>query len=74
MPIFLLLLEWYTVPLALADILARPLEDAAVLKKCTKCITGSRELTSNEYVEWLREKEKEERSIGGEGKEKRRKK
>ena len=46
------------VPLDLADILATPSEDAAVLKKRTKRITGARELTSNKYVEWLKEEER----------------
>ena len=48
------------VPPDLADILVTPSKDAAVSNMGTKrtCITGARELTSNEYVEWSKEKQR----------------
>ena len=49
------------VPPDLGDILSTPSEDAAVVKKRTKRITGARALTANEYVEMLREERKKEK-------------
>ena len=43
------------VPEDLSDILSTPPNDSAATKKRTKCITGARNLTSEEYVEVLRE-------------------
>ena len=43
------------VPEDLSDILSKPLKDSAVTKKRTKRITVVRNLTSEEYVEMLRE-------------------
>ena len=51
------------VPLDLADILVTPSEDAAVSKKRTKRITGARELTANEYAEWLKEGDKKKTQL-----------
>jgi len=42
----------------LADILAPPSEDAAASKKHSKRITGTRELTENEYTSRLKEEER----------------
>ena len=49
------------IPPDLADILAKPPEDAAILKKRSKRITGARELTANEYAERLREEERKKK-------------
>ena len=54
------------VPLDLADILVTPSEDAAVSKKRTKRITGARELTANEYAEWLKEGDKKKKDAAEE--------
>ena len=43
------------VPEDLSDILSTPPNDSAVTNKQTKRITGARNLTSEEYVEMLRE-------------------
>ena len=51
------------IPEDLSDILAVPLEDAAISKKCTKRITGVRALTADNFSEMLleeRKKKKEE--------------
>ena len=42
----------------MSDILSTPLNDSVVTKKRTKRITGARNLTSEEYVEMLREDKK----------------
>ena len=46
-----------SVPLDLADILATPSEDTAVLNKRNKRMTDARGLMSNKCVQWLKEEE-----------------
>ena len=55
----------------LSDILVTPPNDAAVIKKWTKGITGARDLTSDDYVKMLDEAERKKKEIE---KEKQRKK
>ena len=65
------------VPEDLSDIFLTPQEDAAVLKRREKRITGARNLTSDEYVEMLKEcerKKKEEEELKKQKKEEREKK
>ena len=65
------------VPEDLSDIFLTPQEDAAVLKRKEKRITGARNLTSDEYMEMLKEcerKKKEEEELKKQKKEEREKK
>jgi len=50
----------------LADILAPPSEDAAASKKHSKRITGTRELTVNEYTSRLKEDERKKKQAAEE--------
>ena len=47
----------------LVDILAVPLEDAAVTKRKTKRITGARDLTASDYAEMLWEDKRRKKEI-----------
>ena len=49
------------IPEDLSDILAAPLEDAAISKKCTKRITGVRALTADDFSEMLLEEGKKKK-------------
>lgn len=49
------------VPEDLSDILVTPSSDAAVAKKRTKRILGARHLTSDEYIEMLKNEEKKKK-------------
>ena len=57
------------VPPDLADILVTPSGNGAVSK--TNRITGARELTSHEYVEWLKEKQRKKKEAAEEKERKR---
>ena len=51
------------IPVELSDILVTPPNDAAVIKKWTKGITGARYLTSDDYEKMLDEAERKKKEI-----------